>query len=165
MSRDLPALWVALSLALCACGLLARDCATGAHGQDRPLSAQDRVYAAQCLVAEAGPGPDYLAILSVLARRGSLGWAATRYCAVHVTRHPSRRQSEIRMLPLGPARVRYARHWRAALEAVGAWEAGARPACVADHFGDRLGDARRARARGLVVVDCGRTANIFWRRP
>lgn len=140
-----------------------------AHGQDAPrhaLTDRDRADVARCLVAEAPPGDDYPAILSVLARRSrDVAWGARHYCALFVAHHPSSRQREIRMLPDGPAARRYARHWRAALAAIDAFEQGARASCDADHFGDHLRDARRARRAGWLPVDCGRTANGFWRLP
>lgn len=126
--------------------------------------AQD-VDAARCLVAEARPGPDYPAILDVLARRSrSLSWGARHYCALFVARHPSRRQIEIRQLPGGPGARRYDAHFRAALAAIASWSLldGARPHCTADHFGDRHRDAARARRMHWIPVDCGATQNLFW---
>src|SRR6185369_13109741 len=71
-------------------------CTHVADAQDGPrvLTAGERHDAAACLVAEAAPGPDYLAILYVLASKSSsLGHAARRYCALFVAHHPSLRQS------------------------------------------------------------------------
>lgn len=160
MSDDLPALWLAITMALAACGLFVRDCVTRAHAQDR-----DDVVA-RCLVAEAPPGPDYGAILAVLSRRSSsLEWGALHYCALYVTRHPSPRQLAIRQLPGGPSARIYARHWQAAQDALRAFRAGDRSRCPASHFGDALEDARRARRAGWVRVDCGATANLYWTVP
>lgn len=138
------------------CMLFVRDCLTGAHAEST-----DDVK--RCLVAEAAPGPDYPAILSVLSRRSrNLTWAARHYCALFVARHPSARQRAIRQLPGGPSARLYAGHWRADGEALEAFRA---PTCPADHFGDRLTDAARARRMHWQPVDCGRTANMFWIAP
>lgn len=157
---DATALRIAIALVSGMALMFARDCVTDAHAQDRNLAVE------RCLVAEAPPGPDYPAILAVLSTRSSsLEWAALHYCALWVTRRPSARQRSIRLLPGGPSSRVYARHWRAAQEAVAAWERGERPACHPDHFGDRLGDAARARRAGWEREDCGTTANIFFVVP
>ena len=153
---DATALRIAIALVSGMALMFARDCVTDAH-------AQDHLAVERCLVAEAPPGPDYPAILAVLSTRSSsLEWAALHYCALWVTHRPSARQRAIRLLPGGPSARVYARHWRAAQEAVAAWERGERPACHPDHFGNRLGDATRARRAGWVREDCGMTANWFW---
>lgn len=157
MTGDGPGLWTALFLGLCACVLLGRSCIARADDSDDVK---------RCLVAEAPPGPDYPAILSVLSRRSrSLGWAARHYCALFVARHPSARQRAIRQLPGGPSSRIYSRHWRAAGEALEAFRHGDRTDCRADHFGDRLTDAARARRMHWLPVDCGQTANLFWLSP
>lgn len=158
---------VAASL-LRACGDAQPAYCQDVHQSDLLIS-RDRKDIARCLVAEARPGPDYYAIISVLSRRSSsLAWSARHYCAVWVTQHPSARQRAIRQLPGGPSARLYAAHWRAAIEAVDAWlsgdsnAAGPNVTCAAEHFGDRLVDAARARRAGWRMVDCGHTQNAFW---
>jgi hypothetical protein len=158
---------VVLVIGLIVAAAVFHSCGGNAAGQDAPprlLSATERVDVARCLVAESEPGPDYPAILAVLAQRSSsLAWSARHYCALFVTTHPSLRQRALLLLPGGPSSHIYRAHYRAALDAVDAWERGERPACAPDHFGDRLHDAQRARRAGWSVVDCGRTTNLYWR--
>jgi hypothetical protein len=165
----------AVVMAILTCFLLWRDYAImggcgRAHGQDRPYMSQaDQHTVKVCLVAEAHPGPDYLAILTTLSRRGPLAYMARHYCNVWVTHHPSPRQEAIRRLPDGPGARPYRYHWRKAGEALEAFLGGARAMCVATDFGDAREDARRMRRAHMVPVDCGTeegpTANLFWTRP
>lgn len=57
-------------------------------------------------------------------------------------------------------------HWRAMVElAQNVLDGPGEAPCAPDHWGDRLHDAERARARGWLEVDCGPTVNMFWHVP
>lgn len=135
------------------------------------------VLLAQVSVAESGWNAprDRAAIWHLLARRAErLGWSLP--AMVRAYSSPLRRGhwalglgAHGRRPPGFPARLSWAAHrraWEAVLEDARAFVAGelADPCRgAADHFGDRAGDRLRAEAAGWRRVDCGRTANLFWR--
>lgn len=139
--------------------------------------ADDAVWLARVAVAESGwSAPrDRAAIWHLLARRAErLGW--TLPAMVRAYSSPLRRGHWA--LGLGangrrpdgfPGRLSWAAHrgaWEAVLGDARAFLAGGiGDPCrgEAEHFGDRAGDAERARAAGWRRVDCGNTANLFWK--
>ncbi len=139
--------------------------------------ADDAVWLARVAVAESGwSAPrDRAAIWHLLARRAErLGWSLP--AMVQAYSSPLRRGHWALGLgahgrrPEGfPARLSWAPHlsaWEAVLGDAREFLAGrvADPCRgVAEHFGDRAGDAERARAAGWRLVDCGNTANLFWK--
>jgi hypothetical protein len=60
-------------------------------------------------------------------------------------------------------------HWRAMVQlaqnVLGQSGERPEPPCAPDHWGDRLHDAERARARGWIELDCGPTLNSYWQVP
>jgi hypothetical protein len=144
-----------------------------------PLSAQSRLAAlapaepgdledvARCLVAENVPGTDWGAILDVLERRArrahvSVGRMARAYCAIHRAGTPTKRQQRIRALPAPDSRRRLLDSYERALVAA---RRGGPGTCTADHWGDRAHDTARALRLGWQPVDCGATANAFFKLP
>ena len=142
--------------------------ACDAQAQDRVVVvSQDDADIARCLVAESSRAEDWPAILDVLERRATRGGMtvaemARRYCAVHRVASPSLRQARIRALPEGGT-PRLQRLYARALVAV---RSGGPGRCSAEHWGAASGsDLARALRLGWLRVDCGPTANAFWRRP
>ena len=122
---------------------------------------------ARCLVAENVAGTDWSAILDVLERRARrAGWTVARmaraYCAVHRAASPTKRQQRIRALPAPDSISRLLDAYNRALVAA---RRGGPGTCRADHWGDRGHDTVRALRLGWLRVDCGATANAFWRKP
>jgi hypothetical protein len=135
------------------------------EAQDPPAASQDAADVARCLVAESSRTEDWPAILDVLERRAarghmSIATMARRYCAVHRAARPSLRQARIRALPEGGT-PRLQRLYQRALVAV---LRGGPGRCDAEHWGAASGDdLARALRLGWRRVDCGPTANAFWR--
>ena len=159
----LGALLVALGFGSC-------ECASPLQAQSRPAPVAepgDLEDVARCLVAENVAGTDWSAILDVLERRArragwSVGRMARAYCAVHRAVTPTKRQARIRALPSPDSTRRLLDSYQRALVAA---RRGGPGTCTADHWGDRGADTARALRLGWLRVDCGQTANAFWRRP
>lgn len=128
---------------------------------------------ARTLIAEAdGHRADWRPILAALQARADrhgapIAAVARRYSRIHRAIRPTPRMREILALPDAlPSRRRG--QWSAALVVVDAWLRGDRShpcASTPTHFGDRRGDAARAARARWIHVDCGQTANAFWRGP
>ena len=159
----LGALLVVLGFGSCECG-------SPLQAQSRPAPVAepgDLEDVARCLVAENVPGTDWPAILDVLERRArragwSVGRMARAYCAVHRAATPTKRQSRIRALPAPDSTRRLLDSYQRALVAA---RRGGPGRCDADHWGDRGADTARALRLGWLRVDCGQTANAFFRLP
>lgn len=159
----LGALLVALGFGSC-------ECASPLQAQSRPAPVAepgDLEDVARCLVAENVPGTDWSAILDVLERRArragwSVGRMARAYCAVHRAATPTKRQSRIRALPSPDSTRRLLDSYQRALVAA---RRGGPGTCSADHWGDRGHDTARALRLGWLRVDCGETANAFFKLP
>ena len=153
-----------------ALGLDSCSCSSPLQAQPRPAPVAepgDLEDVARCLVAENVPGTDWDAILDVLERRArrahvSVGRMARAYCAVHRAATPTTRQARIRALPAPDSTRRLLDSYQRAL--VAARRGGPRR-CDADHWGDRGHDTARALRLGWQPVDCGATANAFFRLP
>lgn len=151
-------------------GLDSCSCSSPLQAQSRPAPVAepgDLEDVARCLVAENVPGTDWSAILDVLERRArragwSVGRMARAYCAVHRAATPTKRQARIRALPAPDSTRRLLDSYQRALVAA---RRGGPGTCTADHWGDRGHDTARALRLGWLRVDCGQTANAFWRRP
>ena len=151
-------------------GLDSCSCSSPLQAQSRPAVAAepgDLEDVARCLVAENVPGTDWSAILDVLERRArrahvSVGRMARAYCAVHRATTPTTRQARIRALPSPDSTRRLLDSYQRALVAA---RRGGPGTCTADHWGDRGHDTARALRLGWQPVDCGQTANAFFRLP
>ena len=160
---------IILASLLVALGFGSCECASPLQAQSRPAPVAepgDLEDVARCLVAENVPGTDWPAILDVLERRARrAGWSVARmaraYCAVHRAATPTKRQSRIRALPAPDSTRRLLDSYQRALVAA---RRGGPGTCSADHWGDRGADTARALRLGWLRVDCGQTANAFWRR-
>lgn len=157
-----------------------------ASGAPRPADAE---ACARVAVGEAGWDPstgDAAAITNVLRRRAerrgtSIARMARLYSSGHFDRTRARRRwiaglTLAASRPLGwPVQLAwrgdYRARWLAMVEHVRAVLRGDLPdPCggEADHWGARseaLPDIHRARAAGWDELDCGDTANAFWRVP
>lgn len=151
-------------------GLDSCSCSSPLQAQSRPAVAAepgDLEDVARCLVAENVPGTDWPAILDVLERRArrahvSVGRMARAYCAVHRATTPTTRQARIRALPSPDSTRRLLDSYQRALVAA---RRGGPGQCDADHWGDRGHDTARALRLGWQPVDCGATANAFFKLP
>jgi hypothetical protein len=157
---------VLLGALLCVLGFGSCSACDTAQAQDPPAAAsQNAADVARCLVAESSRAQDWPAILDVLERRAARGGMsvatmARRYCAVHRAARPSLRQARIRALPEGGT-PRLQRLYQRALVAV---QRGGPGRCDAEHWGAASGDdLARALRLGWRRVNCGDTANAFWR--
>ena len=157
---------VLLGALLCVLGFGSCSACNVAEAQDPPAAAShDEADIARCLVAESSRAEDWPAILDVLERRArragwSVGRMARAYCAVHRAATPTKRQARIRALPTGGT-PRLQRLYQRALVAV---LRGGPGRCDAEHWGAASGDdLARAMRLGWRRVDCGATANAFWR--
>lgn len=159
---------IILASLLVALGFGSCECANPLQAQSRPrVEAGELEDTARCLVAENVPGTDWSAILDVLERRARrAGWTVARmaraYCAVHRAGTPTKRQQRIRALPSPDSTSRLLDAYQRALVAA---RRGGPGTCAADHWGDRGHDTVRALRLGWLRVDCGATANAFWRKP
>ena len=161
---------IILASLLVALGFGSCECASPLQAQSRPAPVAepgDLEDTARCLVAENVAGTDWPAILDVLERRArragwSVGRMARAYCAVHRAGTPTKRQSRIRALPAPDSTRRLRDSYQRALVAA---RRGGPGTCSADHWGDRGADTARALRLGWLRLDCGQTANAFWRRP
>lgn len=142
-----------------------------------PARADDAVWLGRVAVAESGwsAPADRAAIWHVISRRAgragvSLATMARAYSSPLRRGHWARGLEANGRRPAAfPARLRWSVHrpaWEAILEAARAFLRGE----VADpcggsalHWGDRRGDLARALSYGWRRVDCGRTANLFWK--
>jgi hypothetical protein len=133
-----------------------------ATAQELPPVDETTATLAHCLVAEADAHTaDYAPILSVLANRATRVGStpvevARRYCAALHVRRPSPRQVLVLALPEGDGARAYARAWQAAVAAVRRFRS---PVCRATHWGSVADGAPRR----SELVDCGPTANVFYR--
>ena len=151
-------------------GLDSCSCSSPLQAQPHPTPVAepgDLEDVARCLVAENVPGTDWSAILDVLERRArrahvSVGRMARAYCAVHRATTPTTRQARIRALPSPDSTRRLLDSYQRALVAA---RRGGPGTCTADHWGDRGHDTARALRLGWQPVDCGATANAFFRLP
>lgn len=151
-------------------GLDSCSCSSPLQAQSRPTPVAepgDLEDVARCLVAENVPGSDWDAILDVLERRArrahvSVGRMARAYCAVHRAVTPTKRQARIRALPSPDSTRRLLDSYQRALVAA---RRGGPGRCDADHWGDRGHDTARALRLGWQPVDCGATANAFFKLP
>ncbi len=161
---------IILASLLVAFGFSSCECGSPLQAQSRPAPvavAGDLEDVARCLVAENVPGTDWSAILDVLERRArrahvSVGRMARAYCAVHRAATPTKRQARIRALPSPDSTRRLLDSYQRALVAA---RRGGPGTCSADHWGDRGHDTARALRLGWLRVDCGATANAFFRLP
>ena len=160
---------IILASLLVALGFGSCECANPLQAQSRHahVEAGELEDTARCLVAENVAGTDWSAILDVLERRARrAGWTVARmaraYCAVHRAASPTKRQARIRALPAPGSTSRLLDAYQRALIAA---RRGGPGTCAADHWGDRGHDTVRALRLGWLRVDCGETANAFWRRP
>lgn len=141
-----------------------------------PARADDSVWLARVAVAESGwsSPADRVAIWHLLRRRAArLGLALPTMVVSYSS--PLRRGhwalglgAHGRRPPGFPARLSWSAHrprWEAVLEHARAFLGASQPdPCPeAEHFGDREGDLRRAIRARWVPVDCGNTANLFWK--
>lgn len=160
---------IILASLLVALGFGSCECANPLQAQSRParVEAGELEDTARCLVAENVPGTDWSAILDVLERRARrAGWTVARmaraYCAVHRAAAPTKRQQRIRALPSPDSTRRLLDSYQRALVAA---RRGGPGTCSADHWGDRGHDTARALRLGWQRVDCGATANAFFKLP
>lgn len=182
--RDLAALPLVVVVIALLCGAVIDCCAERGEAQDRPVAARlarggaaPRDYGppadvlTRALVAEVDAhGDDMRPLLAVFQSRADrVGTTparlAVRYCRIYRTTRPTPRMAEVLAMP-GVMSPHRAEQWARAHVVVEAWLAGDHAhGCseVPTQFGDRHGDAARARRMRWREVTCPGSLSGFWR--